>query len=386
MSTTPIDVKRLERDIADILEAHPDWGRIRIERELERRGIYYASTWQVTQAQKRLRLAAAGSSREDDSCNANLRKEIQRLKIERDIAQSALEDARRIERTVFVRQPPPHHRTQREYIRVFLPDLHGSVCAPDAVAACLADLKMLDPAVVVLLGDILECGGFLAQKWTLGYVAETEYTFEQDVAAGNQFLDRLQEILPRAEIHYLEGNHEHRVEEWCVTQALKNGTDAEWLRQQVGPEKVLDLENRGIRYYRRDRFYDNIPIQGTIRLGTPEVPCYATHGIGAPRNAAKLHIERFGMNVVFGHTHRMESQTINTVHHPTIAAHSPGCLCQRQRLWNHTRPDSWQHGYGVQTVLPSGMFQHLNVLIVNGRSLLMPMMDGGGPTQVDQAA
>jgi hypothetical protein len=56
-----------------------------------------------------------------------------------------------------------------------------------------------------------------------------------------------------------------------------------------------------------------------------------------------------------------------------IRAWNPGCLCQLQPLWCHTRPTDWNHGYGVQSVLPSGEFLHINVPIIEGRSLLMPI-------------
>ncbi len=42
-----------------------------------------------------------------------------------------------------------------------------------------------------MLGDHLECGGFLAQHHINHYVAQNEYSFEDDVEATNAFLDEL---------------------------------------------------------------------------------------------------------------------------------------------------------------------------------------------------
>ena len=59
------------------------------------------------------------------------------------------------------------------------------------------------------MGDHLDCDGFLAQHHVWGFVAETEYTFEDDVAA-NVMLDSVQKICPKAKLTYLSGitNHE----------------------------------------------------------------------------------------------------------------------------------------------------------------------------------
>lgn len=272
--------------------------------------------------------------------------------------------------------PPVIHKPKRaESTRVMIPDVHGSIMEKEAVSAMLADLAMLQPDKIIIMGDLMDCGGFLAQHLTMGYVAETEYTFEEDVIATNNFLNQLQSTCPKAKIYYLEGNHERRIEAWCVTNALKNSTDAKFLYDRFSPETILNLDERGIEYFRQSKHYMGIGIQGTIKLGTVSCPCYYTHGITACKHAAAKHVERFGGSVNYGHTHRRDSYTISTVAFPCIAGYSAGCLCKRQRRWKHTVPSSWQNGYGLETVMPSGKFQHLNVLITGGESLLMPMIN-----------
>ena len=92
-------------------------------------------------------------------------------------------------------------------LRVIVPDSHGCFVDQSAASAMLADIKLLKPSSIILLGDHLDCGGFLAEHHTWGYVAETDYSFEDDVEATNQFLDQLQSAAPQATIEYLEGNH-----------------------------------------------------------------------------------------------------------------------------------------------------------------------------------
>jgi hypothetical protein len=65
-------------------------------------------------------------------------------------------------------------RSKDDFVRIIANDLHGSQMDEDAVAAFLADLRTWDADEIILNGDIVECGGFLAAYHTLGYVAQTE--------------------------------------------------------------------------------------------------------------------------------------------------------------------------------------------------------------------
>jgi predicted phosphodiesterase len=266
-------------------------------------------------------------------------------------------------------QPARRVKRAREYTRVIIPDTHGSAIDTAAAAAFLADLKGLDPEEIVMLGDHVDCGGFLAQHHTLGYVAQTEYSYCDDLAATNQLLDLIQDAAPRARIHYIEGNHERRVETWCVTQTLRHQKDCEMLRKAFAPEYQLHLAERGITYYRQATSYMGLRIPGAIQLGK----CFFWHGVSTAKHAASVNLHQFSGNVVYGHTHREDSSSRRPVNIGDIRAWNPGCLCQLQPLWCHTRPTDWNHGYGVQSVLPSGEFLHINVPIIEGRSLLMPI-------------
>ena len=284
-----------------------------------------------------------------------------------DLAMEALEKARNIKRKepIYV---APAARPAGEFTRIIIPDTHGNKIARRAAAAFLSDLKRLAPKEIVMLGDHLDCGGFLAQHHTLGYVAETSDSFEDDVDATNDFLDHVQKAAPSAKIHYMEGNHELRVEKWCVTQALRNQKDAAFLLRAFGPESVLKLEERGITYYRTGHRYHGVSVPGTIKLGR----CHFTHGFGFGRKATLDHVQRAAACIVHGHTHRSQSAVIRTIGTGVVAGYCPGTLAQLQMLYQHNRPSDWSHGYGVQIVDKSGQFIHLNVPIINGRSLLKP--------------
>lgn len=262
-------------------------------------------------------------------------------------------------------RPATRAKRGRELIRVVIPDSHGCFIDEAAAGAFLADLRSIDPDEIVMLGDHVDCSGFLAEHFVLGATVEATYSYEDDIAAANRFLDEIQKAAPRARIHYLEGNHEARVERWCVTHSLRHAKDAEALRNLYAPDARLALGRRGITFYRRSARHMDLPIPGTIQLGK----CFFAHD-GKGEHAAAGMVRRFGAPVVFGHIHRQQAIMVRTVASGVIGAWCPGCLCQLQPTYGHVTISDWSHGYGLQTVLPSGVFQHTNALILDGVSLL----------------
>lgn len=271
-------------------------------------------------------------------------------------------------------KPAKPKKVLSDHIRVIIPDSHGSAINIEAASAFLSDLKQLNPKEIVMLGDHVDCGGWLAQHHTLGYVAETLYSYEDDIKAANDFLDQIQLDATNAEIHYLEGNHEARIEKWAITQTLRHTRDSELLRRAIAPEFQLKLAERDIKYYSQGEFYNDLRIRGAIKLGK----CHFWHGTSTAKQAATVNANQMGGNVVYGHTHRRDSHAASTVT-GDYEAWCPGFLGKIQPYWCHSRPTGWTHGYGVQLVNYTGTFLHLNIPIIDGQSFLKPLLSIGTP-------
>jgi UDP-2,3-diacylglucosamine pyrophosphatase LpxH len=254
------------------------------------------------------------------------------------------------------------------FLRVAVPDFHGEHIDKPAEAAFLSDMASLGAEVeeIVFLGDGLDCGGTFSTHQR-SYTNEMTESYEADVAAANQFLEKTLARLPRLKFRaYMEGNHEQHVERWA-SRNFERRRDAEMVLEAIGPEKVLDLKRREIKYYRRSEIYHGLGIQGTIKRGK----VYFTHGISANRHATSTHLDRFSDNVVHGHTHRAQAIIGRTVRSSCIGAWCPGTLAKLQPLYRHTTPTDWSHGYGLQFVSrTTGAFLHFNVPLFNGKSLL----------------
>lgn len=253
--------------------------------------------------------------------------------------------------------------------RVLIPDTHGAHIDKRAARAFLADLEYLQPREVVWLGDHLDCGGFLAQHHTLGFVAETAFSFTDDIAAGNDFLDAVQARTQSAVHHFLTGNHEHRIEKWCCTHALRHTKDSQLLLDKLGVRTSLNLDARGFHYYPRHHLSGKQRTRGAIKLGS----CYFVHDVSTAKNAAQVALNKWGTNICFGDTHRIDLAVGRKAERDIIAA-TNGCLSLHQPLWQETNVTDWSHGYGVQIVTNSGEFLHIVVPIINGKSLLGPLL------------
>lgn len=259
-------------------------------------------------------------------------------------------------------------RCSADYVRVAAGDVHGCKMNPGAVSAFLADVRSLDPDEIILGGDITDCGGFLAQHHVMGYVAETDYSWEEDIAAANQFLNDLQSAAPRARILFMEGNHENRPERWIITQTLRHSKDARYLRSILGSDVMLRLKERGIQFFARNETHGDCRQPGFIRRDK----CFFVHEISSSTNAAADALRKVAGNVVFFHTHRADAVTSFRPNVGDIGAWNPGCLCEKRPMWQHTRVNDWTNGYAVQFVNRQKNFLHINVPIVDGQSLLVP--------------
>lgn len=252
---------------------------------------------------------------------------------------------------------------------ICVPDSHGAHINMKARDALLRDVRRVKPTRIVLLGDHLDCGGlFSAHQRT--YTNEMVECYEDDYTAANRFLDALQNASPDSLIDYLEGNHEQHVERWTARN-FQRRRDAEALLSVWGPQAVLKLKERGIRYYKRSQCYQGIATHGTIRIGK----CFYTHGWYCGVGASRKHMVKCGAPIVHGHNHIAAEARGRTLRSHAIGGWCPGTIAELQPLYRHTEPTDWSHGFGFQLHAKSGAFLHWNVPIIKGKSLLRETID-----------
>lgn len=263
-------------------------------------------------------------------------------------------------------------RGNKAFLRVVYGDTHGAYQDPYAVRAFIDDLRLLNPAELVHVGDALEATSFLAPHHVLGVVAQCDYTYTDDYMKANELFDKIHNAVPNVQSHTLiEGNHDARIEKELVKWALQKKTDVESFKQALGPEAVLNLKQRGIRYIERQKFYDGLSITGTIKL---EPYALAQHGEQySGEDAVKKLLAALGKSIFFGHTHKLIAHYGEALDGSIVGVNT-GCLCLKRPLWQATKCVNWTHGYVVELVDPDHGFLAIPIPIVNGVSFLEPLM------------
>lgn len=249
-----------------------------------------------------------------------------------------------------------------------VPDSHGLYIDWRAAKAAAETARLLKPKKVIWLGDHSDVSGIFSVHQP-NYVRELDYSYEADIEATMKFSLMIEEAAGDAEHLVLAGNHEDHIERWIARQ-FKTKRDAEKMFNLVAPEVRLQYKKRGFKYYRTSEFYMGLSVPGTIRLGK----CFYTHGTFCGEHATAAHLNAFNANVIHGHTHRAQTVIKRTVANSEIGAFCPGTLATKQPLYNHNRVNAWSHGVGVQAILKSGNFMHMNAPIIGGKCMLSEFM------------
>jgi hypothetical protein len=249
--------------------------------------------------------------------------------------------------------------------RVAAGDLHGVDQDVEARNAFLRDLEILNPDEVVYLGDMINCSGTFSRFHRV-HVSEYSYNYENDVAAGNDFLDLSKKAASNATFYYLKGNHEARVDKWAAA-AFSEKYLAQMAIDTFGVRNALHLDKRGVHFFDNNECHMGLHKPGIIILGK----CGFLHGYAGGKHVSAKHLGDLGINLVHGHNHRAQSHTIRTAKDSALQASCPGCLCILQQYYNHERPTDHTHGYALQFEdKKSRWFNSINIPIVNGKSLL----------------
>jgi len=229
------------------------------------------------------------------------------------------------------------------HLVMVLPDLHLPTHDKSALRIVLKAFDHLKPQRVVILGDWLDAAFASAHPASSREEAEQGSYISDEIEPCRRLLEQLEEHAK--EIIYLEGNHEFRVERLI---ARDRGA---WLSipELVLPKTLLSMG--------RKKKFTWIPYQhNASRGGAYQLPHYqiaeglvAVHGWSTSKYSARKHLDLIkGWSIVYGHTHRAQS---DTVRHPMTGrinqAWSPGCLSSLQPMWQHGSPTEWVHGFSL---------------------------------------
>jgi len=227
---------------------------------------------------------------------------------------------------------------------VLLPDVHIDKDGYHPVYKPVKKfIKDFQPDEVVLMGDFADNSPL--SHWNLDNKRRIDSgSHKKEIAIINKELDFLTDHATC--ITWLEGNHENWTEQYLDKHPEMQG----FIEYPV----VCQLEERNIEWVKLNELYN----VGHLQI---------THGFSCTEAHAKAHLLRLGCNVVYGHTHRSQTYTLNMAMQRTIKAWGLGCLCDKKPSFMRNKVAAWDHGFAVLYVADDGDFNLYPIDIVNGR-------------------
>ena len=232
-----------------------------------------------------------------------------------------------------------------------IPDLH--VPKHDRAALRIVEAAMRERRFdyAIYLGDVLDLESI--SKYSKADLRKFEPRgVLREFSALEDVMGRHVELLgPQCQIVWIQGNHEYRLER--VIHAMPP------------LEGILDIE-RNISFVRdgRVKFVRFYETGEGVYLGD----CLFIHGIYHSEYHAKRHATLYPTtNIVYGHTHDVDSYSRPTRDRKVNSAQSLGCLCRMDLEYMALKACDWQHAYAIYHFDTTGKSFPYVHLIKNGK-------------------
>ena len=240
---------------------------------------------------------------------------------------------------------------------IIIPDQHFPLEDAKALDVMLQAIQVIKPNITVNLGDVGEWESVSAWQWKRRKVPPLEYqlpAIDEEIREVNKGLDKIDKALDNVK---------------CKTKYMLQGNHDEWLDRFVEKfpylkeytfRKACKIDERGYKYY---------PHNKPLKIGKINF----IHGVYATVYHAKKHLEAYGSNICYGHTHDVQRHTLTKLDSGTIAAWAMGCLkdmSSEKNKWLRGRLHNWCHAFGIITWHNNGDFQVETIDIQKGKAFV----------------
>jgi len=202
--------------------------------------------------------------------------------------------------------------------------------------------KDYKPDIFVINGDLIDF--YTISRFDSN--PERKISFKKELELGRKCLTEIRDILPNADIYYLEGNHENRLQHFIWRNPELDGLE------ELALTNLLQLEENDIKFVGVDRDYwrkdtghliigKTIIMHGDSRLNGASYSKYSGY-------SAKNTLMNLQSNIVINHTHRL-GQIYHSTPYSDLIGIEGGSLCQK------TGTANWQQGFVTFEVYRSKM-------------------------------
>jgi UDP-2,3-diacylglucosamine pyrophosphatase LpxH len=246
-----------------------------------------------------------------------------------------------------------------------------------ALDVVLRAIEKLDPALIIELGDIMDLPEYGKYQQEPAFAQTTNVS----LTAAYRFLARQRFLAPNAEIRFMEGNHDRRMQNYII----QNAKAAFAIQRADSPEEwpvmsvpyLLRLEELNVQY---------LPgYPANITWVNDNLACIHGAKVRSSGSTAAAVIDDERVSVIFGHVHRIELQhkTRQTrAGGKSNFAASLGCLSKIDGTVPSTkgavdpfgRPvqnvENWQQAFGVVTYKEGDGPFHLEIVPIHSGQAL----------------
>jgi predicted phosphodiesterase len=216
------------------------------------------------------------------------------------------------------------------------PDTHSQFCDESALQVLLDFRDDWKPTKTVHLGDLVDCEAISS------FPSDNAMPLDEEFAIAEDHLDRIRPT------HYLQGNHEERIE--------RPGLVNKSIRNLLAVDRNLHLEARGIAWkpYGPMEWFEF----GKMKM---------MHGNYCGEYAAKQHAMAYGC-VCFGHTHRIAQHTTKDITHRTTGFNI-GTMTQVMLDYAKT-PTGHTQGFAFMYQYANGDFSFYQVRLIGNEFVI----------------
>ena len=240
---------------------------------------------------------------------------------------------------------------------IVIPDQHFPLHDQKAINVVLQGIEMIKPDVFINLGDVGEWESVSAWRWKGKKQPPLEYQLpliDKEIRLVNQGIDQFDEVLDKVK---------------CKKRYICAGNHDEWLTYGFCEKYPYMTDYTFLEACRwKQRGYKYLEYNEPLKIGK----CTFIHGAYATTYHAKKHLECYGENIVYGHTHDIQRHTLTKLG-GTIGAWSMGCLKDMRAMknkWLKGRLHNWNHAFGIIDWFKNGDFKVEGIEIVKGKTTL----------------
>lgn len=230
-------------------------------------------------------------------------------------------------------------------------DTHVPYHDPAALAAFNKFLDWYKPHGLINIGDFWEAES--VSHWAPNHPGARR--LPPEILACRKELDETETAAgPQCKFkRFFIGNHCEWLDQYLTSQIPEIFDGLEGLGLNLSVKELLQLKKRG---------YKIIPFNECLRVGD----AHFIHGMYTNQYHARKHLDVFGVNIIYGHTHDVQSHT-NVNIRGVFQAQSIGCLRDLNARFMRGKPNAWTHAFAVLEFRPDGTYTMLVPIMIEHR-------------------